>query len=1369
MGLIGGPSGSGARVVARALATEIAAARGGDCIFGVCTLDANHPHRAIAHALDTYLSGDSRQKDARRERVAQSLRSRVGDRNQGPTSTGIGPLLAPLSVQLQRLGGQLPTGPQLAAPEEQVTAAIVELLIRLAEYQPLVLLLEDLHWLDSRGLALFHHLRNNLEGSQLLVLCTATTGTGQEAIERIFAPPSVGESACSCVSEVLPALSHTASRAMLCAALGSHDLDDAVVTGIRCRSANQPEAVIECIYTLLDRGALRPSWGSWILDHERLERIAIPHALEELLAMRIDGLTPTVREVLEWAALLGMSFELDHLTTVCGQSPSGVTRAIEAGLRIGVIERVTNQLYRHVHPRVRQQILGELSEAKKRAGHRAIAEAFDAVATPTVDEMLARAKHYRLSLSPETARRTDETNRIAGAWAARTGAAESAYQHLLAASEARACGKLPKDAGLAAELGEMCLRTGRLSEASSCVSTLLAETTDPVVRASYRAKMAAIHRAELEFDAAWNELTQGFDELGIRSLDARAQRGTVLAGRALARFSLPKRRLDDAGRQRAEVLTTLCEHAAITACYDLRPRDTERCLLLPQYALSRLGATPEVVGIETTAAIAFASFGQGDLAQTQLERACAHAETLGHPVLLARCAAARAAVLAYRGEPLLAEAAHEFVLHDHGLWLDAVDYARSCMIHAWGLWLRGHCVQAGALLQQGPRGPAGRPGIQPQARFWAALGYWTASVCEATLGNRPASRGLTKRAQALTQGRSVGHFHRAYALMIEMLTGLDGTEPPGAEQRRGWESRWEALDLKVEQIPTLLRPLWLARAWLAARGLSGFTNQSPPQAALDQFAQRVAELDHVAHDHPIIGAHTHVLRAVIARLQGNYTGAIEHLSEAQTSAHLGDSPWALFECTCERARVLRGMGLHEASRREARQAQELATEFGWNPRRRRVHVEFHLSDGAPLGPRSSTSARPPGQLSRYLDALLAVSRVAVTNDDPDTQARQILDELVAVLGAERALLFTFDDINQEPSYWAGRSLEGRDLPPQDNISQTVLEHVAATREIKLVSGNEDGEVLSTDSVIAHHLKSIVAAPLVVGDRLMGVVYLDNHLVRGLFSSDDLLVLGAMCNHVAIALESARMSRFMQNARDQALEAARLRSAFLTHMSHELRTPLNAILGYAEMVKEDVAKQAPDTVPDIDRISESGRHLLGIIADILELSKLESGNATFSGSEIDVSELIYAVADPYHASCFQAGNQFKVYCPRTLGTVFTDPEKLQRVLQHLLDNAVKFTEAGEVELRAQWRNHADGRRLAIEVADTGIGMTSEQQTSLFTPFYQGDMSTTRRYGGTGIGMALSKHLVTALGGSLYVESREGKGSCFTVQLPPRLPV
>ncbi len=1364
---ISGPSGSGARVVARAFASRLGVVLGADLITGVCTPEIDHPLRPIARGLDAYMAADDAGEHAQRlERVLE---------NEAKSGFPLGPLLAPLCPQLRAFAGD---HPPLATPDCQVSLALAKLLSGLAQLRPLVLLLEDLQWLDERGFEWLEYLCTKLDQTDIYIVCTSNVAPGSPAgarIEQLLAwQVDDSERESPTFRMELPALNKLATRKLLAVALGTNDLEDEVVSAICRRSIDQPEALIQCIHTLIYRGALRPHWGTWRIDQARLDRVAIPRDLEQTFVVRLHGLDQVTRSVLDWAALLGPTFGLEHLQMVCAagldHGDGEFLRAVEVGIRGGFIERVSYHLYRHVYPRLRQHLLDELSTAKKRAGHRKIAQALDEIQTPTVDEVLARARHYSLSLTPQSARRTDETNRIAGAWSARTGAAESAYMHLRAATDARAVGKLPRDPDLAAELGEICLRTGRIDEARICTSNLLRDATEPVARAQYRAQMAAIHRAELEFDRAWQELTEGFQELGIRSFTSPAQLGQVLAGRALARLTLPKRRLGDAARRRAKVLVTLCEYAALTACYDLRPDDMRRALLLPQYALSRLGTTAEVVGFETTAAFAFASFSEVELAQAQLARAHEHAQALNHPVLRSRCKAAQAAVFAFTGQSLPAESAFETALHDHGVWLDAVDYARSCVIHAWGLWLRGHDHQARALLQSGPRGPTGRPGIQPQARFWAVLGYWTASMCEAAVGHRSNARALVKRGHALTHGRDVGRFHQAYALMTEMLTALTTPAGPRGEQLEAWSQTWENLDLRIESTPVLLRPLWLARARIAARATDRFAGQPVPEAAVLQLQRRVHELTRAARSLPSLQAHTRVLEATLARLRGDVHAAMQYLGEAQTQAHIGDNPWVIFECTCERARVLRAMGMHEASQREARQAQTLATECGWTHRLQRLSPEFHLGAGVGqhLTSRGSTAPKPPGQLSRYLDALLAVSRVAVTGEDPEAQARQILDELVAALGAERALLYTCDEADNNLTFRAGRNHAGNDLPPQDNISSTVLDYVAATRTIKLISGDEDGEVNSSDSVIAHQLKSIVAAPLVVKRQLIGVVYLDNHLVRGLFSNDDLLILGAMCNHVAIALESARMARFMQNARDQALEAARLRSAFLTHMSHELRTPLNAILGYAEMVKEDVAKQLPDTLPDLERISVAGRHLLGIIADILELSKLESGNAHAQGTEIDVAQLVLAVSDPYHSASARSGNQLHVNCSPTLGTVFTDVEKLRRVLQHILDNAIKFTEGGQIDVRAEWRHHADGRRLAIEIADTGIGMTPEQLESLFTPFYQGDMSTTRRYGGTGIGMALSKHLVEVLGGSLYVESRSGRGTCFTIQLPPQLP-
>ncbi|MCA9638876.1 MAG: GAF domain-containing protein, partial [Myxococcales bacterium] len=193
----------------------------------------------------------------------------------------------------------------------------------------------------------------------------------------------------------------------------------------------------------------------------------------------------------------------------------------------------------------------------------------------------------------------------------------------------------------------------------------------------------------------------------------------------------------------------------------------------------------------------------------------------------------------------------------------------------------------------------------------------------------------------------------------------------------------------------------------------------------------------------------------------------------------------------------------------------------------------------------------------------------------------------------------------------------------------------------------------SESVESLELKSVVGAPLLVQDRLIGVVYLDNRLVRGLFGPEDLRLLVAMCNHIAIALESSRLTRYMRITRDQALEASRLKSAFLTHMSHELRTPLNAVIGYSEILAEDLATRAPDALPDLTRIGDAGKHLLELISDVLDLAKLESGKLELHRARFEIGPLVEEAVDSVKGELARNDNDLQVSCPPGIGELCSD--------------------------------------------------------------------------------------------------------------------
>jgi signal transduction histidine kinase len=225
-----------------------------------------------------------------------------------------------------------------------------------------------------------------------------------------------------------------------------------------------------------------------------------------------------------------------------------------------------------------------------------------------------------------------------------------------------------------------------------------------------------------------------------------------------------------------------------------------------------------------------------------------------------------------------------------------------------------------------------------------------------------------------------------------------------------------------------------------------------------------------------------------------------------------------------------------------------------------------------------------------------------------------------------------------------------------------------------------------------------------------------------------------------------------------------KSQFIANVSHELRTPLNAIIGLTEMMVTNAARFGTEKAQDpLKRVKNAGTHLLGLINQVLDLSKIEAGKLELNPASVDVTPLIDEVVGTARQLAEQNKNRLVVDAPDNLGALTVDPMRLRQILLNLLSNACKFTKQGEVKLRA--RKLVDGRGwIELAVADSGIGMTAEQLGKLFQEFTQADASTAQRFGGTGLGLAISRKLARIMGGDVTVTSEPGRGSVFTVRLP-----
>jgi signal transduction histidine kinase len=289
-------------------------------------------------------------------------------------------------------------------------------------------------------------------------------------------------------------------------------------------------------------------------------------------------------------------------------------------------------------------------------------------------------------------------------------------------------------------------------------------------------------------------------------------------------------------------------------------------------------------------------------------------------------------------------------------------------------------------------------------------------------------------------------------------------------------------------------------------------------------------------------------------------------------------------------------------------------------------------------------------------------------------------------------------------------------------------------------------------------------PLLVGEKPIGVLTVDSFEANS-YSEEDAQVVQAFAHHAAIAIENSQLYAEAQAARKIAETANKAKSMFLANMSHELRTPLNAIIGYSEMLIEEAEEaDQPKTIPDLQKIRTAGQHLLALISDILDLSKIEAGKMELHLEVFSVSDMIEDILTTVRPLAEKSRNTLEFQGEQDLGAMSADLTKVRQALFNLLSNACKFTKEGAIVLQAR-REAWDGHDwLIFKVSDSGIGLTPEQIGKIFQAFTQADASTTRQYGGTGLGLAITKHFCQMMGGDVTVESEFGRGSTFTIYLP-----
>jgi signal transduction histidine kinase len=401
-----------------------------------------------------------------------------------------------------------------------------------------------------------------------------------------------------------------------------------------------------------------------------------------------------------------------------------------------------------------------------------------------------------------------------------------------------------------------------------------------------------------------------------------------------------------------------------------------------------------------------------------------------------------------------------------------------------------------------------------------------------------------------------------------------------------------------------------------------------------------------------------------------------------------------------------------------------------------------------------------------LRALGDVSQAVNSTIELETVLTTIVSKATQLSNTEAGAIYVFDDTNREFRLRATYGMDDKVIAEikdrHVHIGETAVGTAAERRRPIQIPDVQADPSSVLDVIVQAGFRALLVVPLLAAERIVGALVVRRR-APGEFPKHTVELLQTFAAQSVLAIQNAKLFTEVQEKSHQLELASENKSQFVSSVSHELRTPLNAIIGLTDMLVTNAARFGTEKAMEpLRRVHAAGNHLLSLINQVLDLSKIEAGKLELNPQTVQLAPLIEEVIGTARQLAEQNKNRLRVEAQENLGTITVDPMRLRQILLNLLSNACKFTKAGDVTLRARRAGNLDW--IELGVADTGIGMTVKQQAKLFQEFTQADAKTAQRFGGTGLGLAISRKLARMMGGDVTVASEPGKGSVFTVRLP-----
>ncbi|MFG1604955.1 diguanylate cyclase [Actinoplanes sp. NPDC049265] len=1144
--VVEGPAGAGKTRLVRELTTAVA--KDGDLVlYGKCVADDPVPLAPLRGAVERFLRTVERLPEPERAEAVGRLRQAAG--RGGPLLRTLSPLLADLvhAPEITELNRH-----------EQFVSAVAAFLIGLAdEFQAAVLHIDDVQWLDGPTRRVLQLMTSRLTGTPLLVIATS-----RDDAESLAGLDRFGTDMDATLDTriSLGPLAQEAVTELIAEHLGAVRLPEEQVVELAVRAGGNPFTIGEYVRAVLDAGLVTPTWDGWLLDRVGLDRIELSgDDAVDLVLQRIDGLGPDSRGLLAAGAAGGRWFSTDLVASVCSVDPRRARGLLAEAESRRLVTSAGPDGYRFPHDRIREALLVGVDAAALRRLHQRIAELLDAAGDPRY--VYATARHYALGETGSRPQRVYLTGFAAGRLALTEHAPAEAREFLEAAARAAQDARITPTSEFLFALGTSCARTGRFDDALQHLDHALSIEPDRVRRAEMLAHVAQVHNHAWSPDRAFDAVCLGLAELGTRLPRSRVGLGLttlasvvlgLLAGRTKIGFGTAQ------GRQRERYRLQAILFDIATFALSMRMRRAMRALisLRALYPINRLGPGREyaqhMAGLGVIADVA----GRPGLATRLYDRAATVAAGVGDPELAGYVEWKRGAGSHMGGRD---DDGHVWgrALTDHERWLELGDYLTGVSTVCMQYFKRGRTADAEAWYQRA------RARLGPEAEAEGAAIRAVAAVIAAQR-DRPGD--------AATHIEALGRFLRANPDNPMQLINLYGARLVAlVEQGRlgeqfdrltaefaglGIKPRAMVPEQRVYFVYEALGRLARCRRAAAVPAAESVARATPSPVA--EAAEAVDRLRTMADSKPM-RAFYQVARADLDVLGGRPEEALRALADVEVRLLPLDAPLIEYEAARVRARALTALDQPAAAAHQALVARTIAAEQQWPQRVRWVADEFGAGADAPAEPgppgaRQDSGDRAEPGAARYrrrLEALQQVSLASATILDPRGLARVALDETLRILGAERAYLFLLDlDLNQLVPL-VGQDAEGNDIRQLTGYSSTLVDRVRHSGEPLVVTGSEEGVALGSQSVRVHGLRSILIAPLKFDGHLRGVVYLDSRVAKGVFTSDDVDILKAITNHVAVSLETARAAQLevaVQAARRQRDVAETLRAAMADQSS-----------------------------------------------------------------------------------------------------------------------------------------------------------------------------------------------------------------------------